>query len=463
MKVKSEELKKIIWTPETLSASYGRISRSPDPVDELRKKARAEVEKSRKSNKAIIFDMGHSSVAEHAVFNIDIIGISRYLAERLEKNRLVSFTEKSQRYIKIGYDNYYPSEFNEDKDFLKKYKALVNELFDAYNIIHDKILPYFIEMNKDIEPESKEYRDIINLAKEDARYILPLTTLTQLGMTVNSRSLEKIIRKLLSEDLVESKELAKKIFEAVDGYAPSLVKYTTPTEYEKQTYQNLKEIIGNERTGNALKEVSLIEYDKNILEKILAGLVVKSTNIDFVNALKIVSSWNEEKKKKVFLESFKNINSYDSVLREFEMSNFEFNILISATAFAQMKRHRMATIIDGDYSPELGLKIPESILINGQKDFFMEKTEKINSLFNEAKEKWPSACYYILSNSHRKNMILKCNFRELVHISRLRSDMHAQWDIRNISEEMMNEVKPKLGLIGNILCGKDRFDEMKKI
>ena len=38
-------------TPETLAAAYARISRSPKPVNELRRNAREEVEKARKSNK----------------------------------------------------------------------------------------------------------------------------------------------------------------------------------------------------------------------------------------------------------------------------------------------------------------------------------------------------------------------------------------------------------------------------
>ena len=36
-------------TPETLSASYARISRDPRPIDELRRVARSEVEKARRS------------------------------------------------------------------------------------------------------------------------------------------------------------------------------------------------------------------------------------------------------------------------------------------------------------------------------------------------------------------------------------------------------------------------------
>ncbi len=54
--------------------------------------------------------MGHHSVAEHAVFNFDIIGVSRLAVEEIEKFRLCSFTEKSQRYIKLGDDFVIPEE-----------------------------------------------------------------------------------------------------------------------------------------------------------------------------------------------------------------------------------------------------------------------------------------------------------------------------------------------------------------
>ena len=97
-------------TPETLSAAYARISRDPRPIDELRKIARQEVEKARRSNASIIFKMGHHSVAEHAVFNFDLIGVSRLALEELEKFRLCSYTEKSQRYQKLEGEYVIPDE-----------------------------------------------------------------------------------------------------------------------------------------------------------------------------------------------------------------------------------------------------------------------------------------------------------------------------------------------------------------
>ena len=100
-------------TPETISAAYARISRSPKPVDELRRDALKEVEKARRSNRNIVFEMGHSSIAEHAVFNIDVLGVSRLLVEEIEKFRLCSYTEKSQRYVLFDKDYVVPEEIRE--------------------------------------------------------------------------------------------------------------------------------------------------------------------------------------------------------------------------------------------------------------------------------------------------------------------------------------------------------------
>lgn len=454
-----ESLKKTEWTPEVISASYARISRDPRSIYKLREEASLEVEKARKSNKTIIFDMGHSSIAEHAVFNIDIVGISRLASEYIEKSRLVSFTEKSQRYIKIGKDNLIPEEYSSDKEFLNKYKKLLEDLFDSYEVIHNKLVEKIKKENPDIAETDKKYRDLINLAKEDARYILPLSTLTQLGMTINARNLEKMIRKLASSKIIELNNIARNLFEIVSAYTPSLVKYTTPNDFEKKDYSFLDDII-NEREDKKTKSVNfvkLIEMDNTIEDKILAGFFVKHSTLNYEQAKSKVKKLTNREKEVIFKEILKDINFYDAVQREFELSNIEFNITLSASAFAQLKRHRMATIIDGRYSPSLGVTVPESLIKAGLKSLFMDKIGKIEELYSEAKDKFGPSSDYILSNAHRKNIVLKCNLRELVHIFRLRLDEHAQWDIRDIAAKMLAEVKPKIRFIENILTGKDSF------
>jgi len=142
-------------TPETLSAAYARISRDPRPVDKLRSVARAEVERARRSNQNIIFKMGHHSVAEHAVFNFDILGISRVAIEELEKFRLCSYTEKSQRYQTLTDDFIIPEEVRKagkQKIFVDTIKAQ-NAL---YHHLYARLKPYFHKRNPALAKDPKK-------------------------------------------------------------------------------------------------------------------------------------------------------------------------------------------------------------------------------------------------------------------------------------------------------------------
>nr|HPO49459.1 FAD-dependent thymidylate synthase [Spirochaetota bacterium] len=132
----------------------------------------------------------------------------------------------------------------------------------------------------------------------------------------------------------------------------------------------------------------------------------------------------------------------------------------SATAFAQLKRHRLASLIDGDYSPKLGVTIPPSIKEVGLENFFNEKIALVDEFYKKLDKNYLYSRDYILTNAHRKNVYFKCNFRELVHVCRLRMDKHSQWDIRNIAFLMSKAVKNKYKFVGDFLTGKDAFSSL---
>jgi hypothetical protein len=261
--------------------------------------------------------------------------------------------------------------------------------------------------------------------------------------------------------LIEANLLGEKLFKIIEGYAPSLVKYTKPDEYNTDTYKDINNFTGDISVEKNNKEVVLIKIDNDIEELILSAFIVKTTGIDLASAIDLVKSYDKNKKETLFKQSVKHLKSYDSVLREYELGDVIFNLTVSSSCYAQLKRHRIATIIDGNYSTKLDVTIPESIIKTGNKNLFMENILRINDLYDKIKNNYGLSSDYILSNAHRKNVILKCNFRELVHITRLRSDKHAQWDIRNISDKMIEEVKAKMPLFSKLLGGKHDFERIK--
>jgi flavin-dependent thymidylate synthase len=450
-------------TPETLSAAYARISRDPRPINELRQAARQEVEKARKSNNAIIFTMGHNSVAEHAIFNFDVIGISRLAMEELEKFRLCSFTEKSQRYITLGRDYVLPAEIKNTK-FEKEYVAQVQEQAMLYERFFEVLKTYVFEKNKELAVDPKNKNLLEGWAKEDARYITALSTSAQAGMTLNARNLEHMVRRFTNHPLQEIQELGSELYKRVIDIAPSIIRHTEATPYEQDKYNNLKAEITPLLASPRLRgerECILVDTTADADNKLIASLLFSSDFSDYESCLLAAQKMNNGQKLDLIRALNKDLNFYNTLVREYEFPELTFELVVSAACFGQLKRHRMATTIVQDYDPALDLKIPEAITATGLEKEFRSAAEKAEKLYQEIKKELPLAAPYVLTNAHRRRVLIKVNARALYHMSRLREDTHAQWDINQITAKMTALAKKAMPITFALVGGKDKFAEIK--
>jgi flavin-dependent thymidylate synthase len=446
-------------SPETLSAAYARISRDPRPVTQLRQDARQEVDRARRSNQSIIFEMGHSSVAEHAVFNFDVLGLSRLAVEALEHHRLASYTEKSQRYIRLEGEYVTPDEIM-GSPLQERFQKLVLKLARFYQELADRLLTQARMETK----EKIRQRDLESKANEDARYILPLCAAAQLGMTVNARSLELMIARLNSHPLVEMQTLGTLLYQAVVDTAPSVVRYVKPTAYFRDTAPALAhkatEILGKNPTESH-EAVRLISHTPAPDQVIAAGLLFSQGTHSQDFCLQRARTLDPAQLQSLFAEVFGRMELFDSLPRAFELVDFTFELALSSAAFAQLKRHRMATILAQAYDPGLGLTIPDSVARAGQAEAFKEHAEEACELSRSIQEQSPQVAAYALTNAHRRRVLIKFNGRALGHFSRLRCDHEAQWDIRQIAESVVLLVRQVMPLAGSFLGGKDCFPSLK--
>lgn len=445
-------------TPETLSASYARISRDPRPVDELRAVARKEVEKARRSNQTIIFKMGHHSVAEHAVFNFDILGVSRLAIEEIERFRLCSYTEKSQRYITLTDDFVIPEEIKKSghKDVFVKTVKSQNAL---YHKLFKRLKPYFLKKHREMAADSKTHSLLEGWAKEDARYVTSLATEGQLGMTVNARNLEFMIRRFASKDLAELKEFNQMIYTLAKEVAPSIILFTEANDFDAKTYGEIREK-ARSFTAPAAKNmhlVSLVDHTPEADNKLVASLLHTSSDLSYPQCLQKARNLKPEERRELVELAFKHMEFYDFPLREFEYLSLTFDMVISAACFAQLKRHRMATLTAQGYNPDLGVMVPPSIEKIGAREEFFEIIDETNRVYFSLKKRMSSGAEYVLTNAHRRRVLLKVNARELYHISRLREDATAQWDIRSVAGEMCRLARDVMPLTCLLLGGKDTY------
>jgi flavin-dependent thymidylate synthase len=425
-------------TPETISAAYARISRDSHPINELRKIARAEVEKARKSNATIIFKMGHHSIAEHAVFNFDIMDVSRLALEEIEKFRLCSYTEKSQRYQKLEGNFIVPEEIRGTKD--ERGWTKVVEKQNAY---------YQELVGRAIEPE-------------DARYVTPLATCAQLGMTINARNLELLLRRFSSHPLSEIRELGKKIYQLVAQIAPSIILFTEANDFDQKTYPELRKYFRGkwERKRRVSAPCELVDYTPGADLKLVATLLHTCSGISFRNARRVAKSLRRQERAEVVKKACQFMEFYDSTLREFEHLYLTYDLILSAGCFAQIKRHRLATITAQSYHPALGITVPPKIRGTKEEGRFTEICKETETVYHELAKTNQKAAEYVLTGAHRKRILLTTNLRELYHISRLREDSHAQWEIQNLVRQMTEIARKVMPLSTMLIGGKDAYHKI---
>ena len=116
-----------------------------------------------------VIESGHGSTIEHVVFTFGISGVSRTLSHQLVRHRAgVAFDQQSQRYV----------------TFKKAATMLPQTIAEADPRVR-------AEYEEQIEGSMALYGDLVSagIPGEDARFVFPNATRTNLVMTVNLRAL----------------------------------------------------------------------------------------------------------------------------------------------------------------------------------------------------------------------------------------------------------------------------------
>lgn len=159
---------------------------------------------------------GHESVAEHAVFTFQVEGISRACSHQLVRHRLASYSQQSQRYVKMnGFEYVTPASIKNHvkvwdtrgiTDIDKWFRNTMEELAFLYQCLIEEGVP-----------------------EEDARYILPNACCTNITITMNARELRHFFgERCCTRAQWEIREMAEKMLDEVKKVAPVLFEDVGP-------------------------------------------------------------------------------------------------------------------------------------------------------------------------------------------------------------------------------------------
>lgn len=109
---------------------------------------------------------GHLSILEHVSFTWRVSGISRACSHQLVRHRIASYTQGSQRYIKVDDESkwYVTPKTIEESSLRDRFNEVMRNCFEFYKSVIDN-----------------------GIKLEDARYIIPNACNTDIIITMNLR------------------------------------------------------------------------------------------------------------------------------------------------------------------------------------------------------------------------------------------------------------------------------------
>lgn len=164
-----------------------------------------------------VIKSGHHSVLEHAVFTFAVSGVSRALTHQLVRHRIASFSQQSQRYVKLDEPDYvYPFNDEEDSGIQSVFVDAMSHAWKSYNDLLD-----------------------MGVSKEDARYVLPNACTTNIVVTMNARELLHFFSlRMCNKAQWEIRELATTMHKLCMTVVPEIFENAGPPCWTDKCHEN---------------------------------------------------------------------------------------------------------------------------------------------------------------------------------------------------------------------------------
>ncbi len=174
--------------PEELIAQAAKLCYSPVGVDEIKEKMTPE---SRDKFLKLLMSFSHASPLEHSYFTFAVEGVSRSFSHQLVRHRIASYSQQSQRYVRLdNFEYIIPPKIAENEEAKKIFIESMEQDAQAYQKLTDILIT---EKAKELiaggMDEKKARKKVEKESIEDARYVFPNACETKIVFTMNVRTL----------------------------------------------------------------------------------------------------------------------------------------------------------------------------------------------------------------------------------------------------------------------------------
>jgi len=420
----------------------------------------------------VFFEYGDDSVAQLGGVHLACEQASNLLTKVLERGRLMSYMEKSTRYV--AYDTRLPSgryRYYRSPEILAsplgaRYVGDMDRMFDAYA----QLLPVLYEWFSRRHPREDGVSDFAHRqavkakAFDTLRGLLPSAATSNLGIYGSGQGYEALLLRMRAHPLPEARDYADLMLTELRKVIPSWVRrvdvadrgsaWSAYMSQNESAMSDLAEaVIGGAPAAHARlprgtgPTVKLVDWDPDAEVKLVTAMLYPYTHLSEEELAARVSKMTGPQRREVMAKyAGDRLNRRHRPGRALERSSYRFDVVSDYGAFRDLQRHRLLTIEWQGLTPYLGYTMPEAVAAAGGAELYEEAMARSASLYEALGEQFGSTvAAYAVTLAHRVRYSVQMNAREAMHMLELRTTPQGHPEYRRVCQNMHDLIAKQAG------------------
>lgn len=415
------------------------------------------LERAQKLYDRVFTQYGDDSVAQLGGAHLAVEQASNILTKVLEWGRLASYLEQSTRYIfydqKLGgrYRYQVPQELT-DSGLADRYVDEMDALFAAYSDTVRRLVIYYETLYPKHDDDSMfVWKSTIRAkACDDARGLLPASTLSNVGIFGSGQAYEALLLRMAAHPLAEVNWFGAQMLGELRHVIPSFMKRVDVperggvwTDYLAANAANTASIAHHlDVSREPAPDVTLVEFDPLGERKVAAAALYAASDLPDAQIRQIVSGMHESQIDEIFAAYVGDrSNRRHKPGRAMEQTSYRFDVLCDYGIFRDLQRHRMLTLEWQELSPAHGYVTPPAIVDVGAEAVWERSMDQMASLYEHiATATSHTVGQYVVPFAYNVRFYMQMNAREAFHMLELRTQQGGHPDYRRICQIMHDQI-----------------------
>ena len=406
----------------------------------------------------VLVGYGDDSVAELGGAHLACEGISNIAAKALEDSRVgLSPLEKSTRYVVFNrkvagqYRYHRPAEVQASRH-AERYTIALDGLFDTYSALLEPAITFVRARSpRDEQTSERAYASATRAKACDLlRGLLPMATLTNVGLFGNGRAFEYLLTKLYAAEHSELRELGGAMQVALDSLIPSFVKraknergeaYQSYLRANRERAQAAALPFQPNTASEQTSSVILSAFDTDAEQRVVAAILYAHSDTPLEAVRSTVDTMNASDRQAVVRAYVgERQNRFHRPGRAFEEARYSFDILADIGAYRDLQRHRMLSQERQSYTTKHGFITPNELIDAGLAMPYTVALTRAAEAYAAITAELPDAAQYAVPLAFRVRWRITMNLREVYHFAELRAAPQGHPTYRTIAQEIYRQV-----------------------